>query len=100
MDYAADPETLFGPGLGTLTTMQENTKDVDSYVSSQRSLAGFLSLETPIVGKLSAAGGARVELFNQEVQSQSPFAERNTPEALAMNRTGAQRRGRVARARR
>ncbi len=86
--FTADPETLFGPeGLGTLTTIQETTRLFDSYVSAQRSYAGFLSLETPLVGRLSAAAGARVERFAQEVQSKSPFAAENTPAVLAMYRT-------------
>jgi len=86
--YTADPETLFGPaGIGPTTLVFDYTKPNDSYTASQRMYAAFVMLETPIVGRLSASGGARLEIFSQMVQSQSPFAADNTPEKLAMNRT-------------
>jgi outer membrane receptor protein involved in Fe transport len=86
--YTQDPETLFSPeGLGTLTRMSETTSSRDSYVASQRSYAASLLLETPVVGALSMAGGARIEVNSQKVQSQSPFPEENTPESLAANRS-------------
>jgi outer membrane receptor protein involved in Fe transport len=86
--YTADPETLFSnQGIGTIVRVLDFTNTRDSYLSSQRGYAAFLMLETPVVGPLSASGGARLEVFSQRVQSQSPFAEDNTPENLAMNRT-------------
>ncbi|HET9011896.1 MAG TPA: TonB-dependent receptor, partial [Gemmatimonadaceae bacterium] len=86
--YTADPETLFSPeNVGPLVTVLDFTKPNDSYTASQRNYAGFLMLETPIVGRLSASGGARLEVFEQTVQPRSPFAEDNTPEFLAMSRT-------------
>jgi outer membrane receptor protein involved in Fe transport len=87
-DYTVDPETLFRPeNIGPAVSVLDFTNTNDSYSASQRSFAAFLMLETPIVGPLSATGGARLEVFAQEVQSKSPFAEDNTPEALAMKRT-------------
>jgi len=84
---AGDPEILFNAeNLGTQTLIRENTRGVDSYRAKLRTYDAFALLETPIWGPLSAAGGARMELFDQEVQSFSPFPEDNTPEALAMNR--------------
>ncbi len=86
--YAADPETLFGmDGLGTLTRMTEVTQAKDSYRASQKHYAALLLLETPIAGALSMAGGARIEANSQEVASRSPFADDNTPESLAANRS-------------
>jgi TonB-dependent receptor len=86
--YTADPETLFGAeGIGTLTRMTEVTQAKDSYRAAQRTFAALLLLETPIVGALSMAGGARLEVNSQEVASRSPFAEDNTPETLAANRS-------------
>jgi outer membrane receptor protein involved in Fe transport len=86
--YTQDPETLFGPdGLGTLTRMVEVTQAKDSYVAAQRGYAALLLLETPLVGALSLAGGARLEVNSQKVQSRSPFPEDNTPETLAANRS-------------
>ncbi|MES1157622.1 MAG: TonB-dependent receptor, partial [Haliangium ochraceum] len=86
--FTADPETLFGPGgLGTLSQISESTRAVDSYTSTQKGYAGFLLLETPLFGPVSAAGGARLEVFSQDVASRSPFPEDNTPENMAKNRT-------------
>jgi outer membrane receptor protein involved in Fe transport len=85
--YTADPETLFSnQGIGTIVRVVDQTNVNDSYTSSQRGYAGFLMLETPIAGRLSASGGARLEVFSQQVQTQSPFPEDNTPEKLAMVR--------------
>jgi outer membrane receptor protein involved in Fe transport len=86
--YTADAESLFGPaGIGPLVRVVDFTNEKDSYTASQRGYAGFASIETPIVGRLSASGGARLEVLSQQVQSRSPFPEDNTPEKLAMNRT-------------
>ncbi|MBN2575850.1 MAG: TonB-dependent receptor [Deltaproteobacteria bacterium] len=86
--YTQSPETLFSPdGLGTLTRMMETTSGKDSYVASQRSYAASLLVETPVVGALSMAGGARIEVNSQKVQSRSPFPDENTAESLAANRS-------------
>ena len=86
--YTQDPEVLFGPdGMGNWARMLETTAGRDSYVASQRNYAASLLLETPIVGGLSMAGGARIEVNSQKIQSQSPFPEENTPESLAANRS-------------
>jgi TonB-dependent receptor len=83
--YTADPETLFNnQGIGTIVRVVDQTNVNDSYTASQRGYAAFLMLETPIVRRLSASGGARLEVFSQQVRSQSPFPEDNTPEKLAM----------------
>ncbi|MDZ4695715.1 MAG: TonB-dependent receptor [Deltaproteobacteria bacterium] len=82
-----DPEFLFNTqNLGTLTLIRENTRLNDSYRAKVRAYDAFALLETPLWGPLSAAGGARMEIFKQEVQSFSPFPEDNTPENLAMFR--------------
>lgn len=86
--YTQNPEILFGPeGLGSLTRMTETTSAKDSYVASQRHFALSVLLETPLWGGLSMAGGVRIEANSQKVQSRSPFAEENTPETLAANRS-------------
>lgn len=86
--FSGAPESILGPdALGVVTDLVEFTKTNDSYSARQRGYAGFLSVETPLFGPLSASGGARVEFFSQEVQAKSPLAADNTPEMLAMNRT-------------
>jgi hypothetical protein len=68
-------EELFGPdGIGRWSEMQDATRDIDSYESTQKLHAGFLLVETPLVGTLSLAGGVRSEVSAQDVASKSPFA--------------------------
>jgi hypothetical protein len=82
--YEAPVEELFDEqGIGTLTRLQEFTNPNDSYHSEQAYYAGFLMLETPIAGPLSTTLGARLEVFDQILRSQSPFESENTaPDAI------------------
>ena len=85
--YRAGPESLFGAdGLGMLTHMTEFTKPVDGYDAEQLAVAAFALMETPLWGPVSLAGGVRLERFEQDVSSRSPFPDDNTPELLAKNR--------------
>ena len=85
--YAAPVEELFSDeGIGTLTRLEEQTSDFDSYTSTQSLYSGFVSVETPIVRDLSLNGGARLEVFDQFVESASPF-ENSTTEPVGTNRT-------------
>lgn len=84
--YAAPVEELFSEeGIGTLTRFLEFTFPVDSYNSAQSLYAGFVSLETPIVRDLTLNAGARLEVFDQFVESTSPFE--TTAEPIRTNRT-------------
>ena len=75
-----DPEVLFGPDLlGPETTIVEITQIEDSYVASNRLLSGYAQLETPMAPWLSFLGLVRFESFNQQVQSDSPFADSTEP---------------------
>lgn len=88
VEYTAAPEVIFGPDkVGVLSRITETTRDIDSYEASQTLLVGYLQFDTPIVGPLSFAGGARMEAFSQRIASQSPFETDNTPERLAENAT-------------
>lgn len=74
--FEAPAEELFSKeGIGTLTRLREYTRPVDSYESEQLLFAGFAQIETPIVGPLSAAGGARIESFQQDMLARSPFED-------------------------
>ncbi|MBZ0121902.1 MAG: TonB-dependent receptor, partial [Sandaracinaceae bacterium] len=74
--YQAPVEQLFDEqSIGTLTRMQELTNANDGYDASQGYFAGFAMLETPVVGPLSLTGGARVEIFDQQVRNRSPFPD-------------------------
>ncbi len=72
--YRRPVEELFNAdGIGTLTEMQDATRDDDSYESRQAHYATYLLIETPLVGPLSLAGGVRAEVLSQKVESRSPF---------------------------
>jgi outer membrane receptor protein involved in Fe transport len=87
--YQNPVEELFSEeGIGTVTRMREFTRADDSYDSRQNLYAAFAMLESPIVGPLSFAGGARTEVFSQRVQSRSPFAEEQAEEDAEDNRSG------------
>ncbi|MFK7984694.1 MAG: outer membrane beta-barrel protein [Sandaracinaceae bacterium] len=80
--YEQPAETLFSEeGIGTLTRIQEFTLGTDGYVSAQRYLAGYLIVETPLGEHVQLSGGARLEVFQQEVASFSPFPEERDEEA-------------------
>jgi len=84
-----DPETLFNEfNMGPVTTIREITQIEDSYVASNRLLAGYAQLETPLAPWLQFLGLARFEGFTQQVRSDSPFAEATDPEDIKeTNRT-------------
>lgn len=84
-----DPEVLFNElNLGNISTIREITRIADSYVASNRYLAGYAQLETPMAPWLKFLGLMRFESFTQQVRSQSPFAEITNPEdILETNRT-------------
>lgn len=72
--YTASVEELFDEqGIGSLTRIQEFSRGDDSYVAEQNYYAAFAMLETPIAGPLSLTGGARLEVFDQAVASQTPI---------------------------
>lgn len=71
--FAAPVEELFGPGIGTRTRIADFTREDDSYRAKQVLYSAYAMLETPIVGRLSLAGGVRMEVFEQKVQSFNIF---------------------------
>lgn len=72
--FSAPIEEIFGPaGIGRLARIGEFTRDDDSYRAKQVLYAGYMMLETPLIGRLSLAGGARAEIFKQEVESFNIF---------------------------
>jgi outer membrane receptor protein involved in Fe transport len=71
-----DPEAVFGPeGLGTLTLLNEITTRNDGYRANNTLLGGFLQLETPMTSWLKFLGLLRMEVFNQRVENEDPFAD-------------------------
>ena len=86
--YQEPVQELFShQGIGTITRMREFTRADDNYDSRQNLYAGFALLQSPIAGPLSFAGGARIEVFSQRVQSRSPFPDEQEQEQSAENRS-------------
>jgi outer membrane receptor protein involved in Fe transport len=89
--YQADVSELFDEqGIGTLTRLQEFSRNDDSYDAEQLYFAGYAQAETPIYGPLSLTVGARVEVFDQSVANQSPIPserETGTEEIAGTDRT-------------
>jgi len=74
VDYAAPIEqVLGGDGIGTLVNLVEATNATDSFVAEQAVFTGYAMVETPLVGPLSLATGARAEIYKQDLTTSSPF---------------------------
>lgn len=72
--FSAPIEEIFGPtGVGRLSRIGEFTRDDDSYRAKQVLYAAYGMAETPLIGRLSLAGGVRTEVFQQEVESFNVF---------------------------
>jgi hypothetical protein len=81
-------EELFSPQMiGQATDMDEETRNNDSYDSTQTLYAGYAMVETPLVGALSLAGGVRAEALKQKVDSHSPFQPAGGPGSKKTERT-------------
>ncbi len=86
--YQAPVEDLFSENaIGTLTRIREFTRPNDSYTSRQTLYAGFAMIETPITGGLFTSTGIRTEVFEQNVQSKSPFSSESVATDPETSRT-------------
>src|SRR5262249_33028297 len=75
IDTTLPPEELLaddniGPGKFVL---QELTRENDSYTAHQEIHSAYSMLDIPVLGKLRAVAGARVEHSDQRVEAKSPF---------------------------
>ncbi len=80
-------EILRADNIGRASDITEETRDNDSYESSQRQLSGYLLLETPLFGRLSFAGGLRAEALSQKVDSFSPFRREGEARPVGTDRS-------------
>lgn len=68
------PNELFAPdSYGPILEMEEVTRPDDGYDAFELLSAWYAMLDAPLVGPLRLVGGARVELFRQEIESKAPF---------------------------
>jgi len=75
LDLSEPPELLLAdeniePGLFTL---QEATRENDRYTARQEIRAAYAMVDVPVLRKLRAVGGARIEDSHQAVEARSPF---------------------------
>ena len=77
-------------GVGQYTRFLEFSNPNDSYASDQTLYAAFMQLQAPLTTWLTFTGGARLEVFDQSVQSESSFdlpPEQPQPEIEGTDRT-------------
>jgi hypothetical protein len=71
---ALSPEELYSPAnIGTAFRFNEETRPVDAYDGSQETTSGYGMVDIALSGRTRLIGGARVERFNQLVNTFDPF---------------------------
>ncbi|WP_224245644.1 TonB-dependent receptor domain-containing protein [Hyalangium gracile] len=79
---ALPAEELFGAeNIGPSVLAEERTFVTDRYDGNQALYAGFVNAELPLMERLRATAGVRLEVFSQRLESGSPFAQGQVPEA-------------------
>ena len=73
-------EMFSAENLGPSFLAEERTFLTDRYDGFQSLYAGFASAELPLAERLRAVAGVRLEVFTQQVESGSPFAQGQAPE--------------------
>ena len=83
IDLTLPPDSLMTPryigGTPTSFLLKELTRDTDSYRAEQNVTAGYLMLDFGISSKLRAIGGARVEDWEQRVETFDRFDDAKEP---------------------
>jgi outer membrane receptor protein involved in Fe transport len=74
INLALPPEELFAStNIGSVFRFNEETRPVDAYDGTQTTTAGYAMVDLVLSDTLRLVGGARVEQFDQEVNSFDPF---------------------------
>ncbi len=73
-NQALQPEDLYtSANIGTAFRFNEETRPVDAYDGNQTTAAGYGMVDVALSGGSRLVAGARVERFNQEVNTFDPF---------------------------
>ena len=68
------PEELFTPNnIGSAFRFNEETRPVDAYDGEQKTTSGYGMVDVSIASRTRLIGGARVERFDQVVNTKDPF---------------------------
>ncbi|MPY86362.1 MAG: TonB-dependent receptor [Luteitalea sp.] len=84
-DRALSPEQLFTPaniGPDTSFELREETRPTDAYGADQDIYGGYAMVDVPLSNQFRLVGGARVERFNQTVDTFDPFSFVTNPEII------------------
>jgi hypothetical protein len=74
VNLALTPEEIFAPGnIGTVFRFNEETRPVDAYTGDQTTAAGYGMIDIALTGGSRLIAGARVEHFDQVVDTFDPF---------------------------
>jgi hypothetical protein len=74
VDLRLTPEEIFAPSnIGTAFRFNEETRPVDAYDGAQHTTAGYGMIDIALSGRSRLVAGARVERFDQRVDSFDPF---------------------------
>jgi outer membrane receptor protein involved in Fe transport len=74
IDLSLPPEQLYAPqNIGTVFRFNEETRPVDAYDGEQTTLAGYGMVDLSLSARSRLIAGARVERFDQVVNTFDPF---------------------------
>ena len=74
IDLSQTPEVLFASqNIGTIFRFNEETRPIDAYDGELKTAAGYGMVDLALSDKARIVAGARVENFNQEVNTFDPF---------------------------
>ena len=74
INLALAPDVLYAPGnIGTIFRFNEETRPVDAYDGDQTTAAGYGQLDIPLSMTTRLVAGARIERFDQRVNTFDPF---------------------------
>ena len=80
IDLSLSPEQLFVPqNIGTVFQFKEETRSTDTYDASQTLAAGYAMVDLPLSATWRIVGGARVENFEQTVNTFDQFSLELSP---------------------
>jgi TonB-dependent receptor len=73
-DLRLMPEQLYTPqNVGTAFRFNEETRPVDAYDGEQTTISGYAMVDVTVGARTRVVGGARVERFDQRVNTFDPF---------------------------
>ncbi|MGE3273875.1 MAG: TonB-dependent receptor [Vicinamibacterales bacterium] len=83
LDLTADAETLFRTGnIGPKFEIKEETRVTDTYAASQKTTSFYAMTDLALSTRLRLVGGARIEKFDQQVDTFDLFDFEGDPDVI------------------